>query len=138
MSCELCPACSTPLLHDPEIALPDWLCALTENGELAGNVPAPGIAVAVCAKPSELVNCTNEPTATVVCGGANPAALPCGICVTEECSVRLTSIFVTGPPPDGPPAEDSSVPPGVQAESTISSAIRPYFIARAPRFDRSR
>ena len=77
--CEDCPACSVPLLHAEEIDVPDAFCADALNGEPAGNVVAPGIAVAVCANVSVLVNRTELPTASVDIAGENPPLMPGGI-----------------------------------------------------------
>lgn len=70
MICEVAPACSVPVLQDEDMAAPDCVCAEAANGEPAGNVPLPGIAVAVCANESLLTKRIALPTATVVIAGA--------------------------------------------------------------------
>lgn len=68
-----------PLLQLCETLFPLCVCAEAEKGVPAGKLAAPGISVAVCAKPSLLVNAIALPTATVMLGGAYPPDVPAGV-----------------------------------------------------------
>ncbi len=115
----------SPELKPPESVCPLCWSALIVNGKPLGNDVAPPISVAVCAKPSLLMNRIVEPTGTSATRGAYPPPVPAGV-EPGPWFVRLTSTTRAAVVP--PPVVADSAP-GVQADKTAQSARSAYLTA---------